>query len=673
MAFIADNDFLVLEKASGRVKRVVNGAVQSTVLDLPVNNASERGLLGIALHPGFATNGLVYLYWTESSTGADSSNLADVPLLGNRVDRYAWDGAKLTFDSNLIKLRAYQADANQPLRGNHNGGVIRFGPDDKLYVIIGDNGRRGLLQNVTSGAPVPDDQFGGPEPDNAHLTGVVLRLNPDGSAPPDNPFFNATTSFTGEAAANVKKVFAYGVRNSFGMAFDPLSTNLWTEENGDDAFDEINRVVPGMNGGWVQVIGPSSRIQQYKQIETTYGAQNLQQVRWSPTLIADTPEQALSRLFSIPGSKYTEPEFSWKYAVAPSPVGFVRGRGLGAQYEGDLLVGASRTFLAGGYLFRFRLTADRQHFTFGDTRLNDFVADNLDKFDIAESESLLIGRDFGITTDIETGPNGNVFVVSNTNNAVYEISAKPPTLFVATLNGAQEVPAVSTNATGTATILLSPDEKSARVSLTFSNLSSAQVAAHIHGPAPAGTNANVLFPLPQGSFSDFLINLSPAQAQDLKNGLYYVNVHSQNFSGGEIRGQFQASQSAGSLQFAASAFSVSEGGGSATITVTRYGNTSGAATIDYATGDATAAGRTDYTTSTGTLRFAAGETSKSFTVPVTDDAYLESAETVKLTLGNPTGGAFLGSPSTAVLTITDNDATQPTSNPLDNSDARFFV
>ena len=71
-------------------------------------------------------NGFVYLYWTESSTGLDSTTTAEVPVLGNRVDRYIWNGSSLIFDRNLIKLRAYQADANQSPRGNHNGGVLRF-------------------------------------------------------------------------------------------------------------------------------------------------------------------------------------------------------------------------------------------------------------------------------------------------------------------------------------------------------------------------------------------------------------------------------------------------------------------------------------------------------------------------------------------------------------------
>ena len=302
MAFIGPNDFLVLEKATGKVKRILNGALQGTALDLAVNNASERGLLGIALHPQFAQNGLVYLYWTESSTGSDTANIDQIPLLGNRVDRFVWNGSTLSFDRNLIKLRSLQQDAGQASRGNHNGGVLRVGPDGKVYLVIGDNGRRGFLQNLASGGPVPDDQFGGPEPDDAHLTGVILRLNDDGSTPLDNPFFNALTNLTGEAAANIKKVFAYGVRNSFGMDFDPLSGALWVQENGDDAFDEINRVVPGFNGGWIQAMGPINRIDEFKSIESTYAAGNLQQLRWPPSNIATTPQQALVRMFMLPGA-----------------------------------------------------------------------------------------------------------------------------------------------------------------------------------------------------------------------------------------------------------------------------------------------------------------------------------------------------------------------------------
>jgi len=655
MAFIGPNDFLVLEKATGKVQRIVNGALQSTPLDLAVNNASERGLLGIVLHPNFSQNGFVYLYWTESSTGVDTANIDQVPLLGNRVDRYHWNGSTLTFDRNLIKLRALQQDAGQPSRGNHNGGVVRFGPDGKLYLVIGDNGRRGFLQNIKSGGPVPDDQFGGPEPDNAHTTGVILRLNDDGSTPADNPFFNAATNLTGEAAINVKKVFAYGIRNSFGMDFDPLSGALWTQENGDDAFDEINRVSPGFNGGWIEAMGPVSRVDEFKSIEMTYGAGNLQQLRWPPSNIGATAQEALAKLYMLPGAQYFDPEFSWKYALAPSPIGFVRGRGLGPQFEGDLFVGASRTTLLNGFLFRFKLTPDRQHFSFTDPRLADRVADNVDKFDLTESESLLIGKDFGVTTDIQTGPNGNLFVVSLSNGAVYEIKSKLSLLFTATLTGSQETPPNNSTATGRATLLLSPDDKTARVSLTFAGLSSGQTDAHIHGPATPGVSAPAIFPLPLGQVSDFAIALTSSQVQDLKNGLFYINVHSSNFPTGEIRGQFGLSSSLSSIQFNATNYIVNEGGGGANITVTRSGNTSNAVTINYATNNGTAVAPADYINTSGSLQFAPGETVKQFVVPIVDDAAVERTETINLVLSGPGTGALEGSPFTSTISILDND------------------
>ena len=454
MAFIGRRDILVLEKASGKVQRVINGVLQSApVLDLAVNSGSERGLLGIALHPGFPRNPGVYLYWTEStatSNGApiDTDDLASTPLLGNRVDRFIWNGSRLTFDRTLIRLHAFQADAGQPLRGNHNGGIIRFerahghdhdggnndresgrGEDDdehkaRLFIIIGDNGRRGQTQNLADGPfgpGTPDDQFGGPAPDNAHLTGVVLRLNDDGTIPHDNPFFRIGRRIGGEVGTNIQKIFAYGIRNSFGMAVDPRTGDLWNQENGDDSFDELNRITPGQNNGWVQLMGPVSRVAQFKAIETSAAFFGLQQIRWPPTEVADTPDEALARLVMIPGAHYRDPLFAWKFALAPAAIGFLDSRALGAQYDGDLFVGAARTNLDDGYLMRFKLAGNRRSFEFSDKRLGDRVADNTAKFDATESESLRFGSGFGVGTDIQTGPNGNLFVVSLSNGAIYEI------------------------------------------------------------------------------------------------------------------------------------------------------------------------------------------------------------------------------------------------------------
>jgi aldose sugar dehydrogenase len=474
VAFLGPDDMLVIEKNTGKVIRVTDGQIADTVLDLSVNFASERGLLGIALHPDFPADPGVYLYWSCRSVAAldadpfipeeqrcsddhltdlaDTDDLLQVPLIGNRVDRFTWDGSQLIYDHNLEMLRSFQNDGGptpagqgdsadgphgaQPPRANHDGGVIAFGPDGKLYVIVGDLGRRGALQNLPCGPTAvtcpgtvtPDDQFGGPEPDDAHLSGVILRLNDDGSTPTDNPFFSHGASIGGEIGENLQRTFAYGIRNSFGMAFDPVSGSLWQQENGEDAFDEINRVTAGENSGWIQVAGPASRVAEYRQIETTSlhheDFPNLQQFRWGPERIATTPDDALSRLFQLPGSHYSDPEFSWKFVLAPAAIGFQDGRGLGPQYAGDLFVGFSTLDTLGGPLFRFNLTGNRHKVGVDDPLLADRVADNLTFHDMTESETLVFGTDFGIVTDIETGPNGSLFVVSLDHGAVYEIARR---------------------------------------------------------------------------------------------------------------------------------------------------------------------------------------------------------------------------------------------------------
>jgi len=228
-------------------------------------------------------------------------------------------------------------------------------------------------------------------------------------------------------------------------------------------------------------------------------------------------------------------------------------------------------------------------------------------------------------------------------------------LFTATLTGSQETPPHNSTATGRATLLLSPDEKTARVSLTFAGLSSGQTDAHIHGPAAAGVSAPAIFPLPLGQVSDFAITLTAAQVQDLKNGLLYVNVHSSNFPTGEIRGQFGLSTSLSSIQFNATSYVVNEGGGSVNVIVTRSGDTSNAVTINYTTSNGSAVAPTDYTSASGSLQFAPGETVKQFVVPIVDDASVEHSETVNLILSGPGTGALEGSPFTSTISILDND------------------
>jgi aldose sugar dehydrogenase len=461
IAFLGRRDLLVLEKNTGQVRRILNGnLLPEPVLDLAVNNASERGLLGIALHPNFPRDRGVYLFWScrapapsidpfvpeqrrcdqSQMFGEDTDDLLAAPLLGNRVDRFEWRGSRLRFDKHLITLRSFQNDGapeppgqndqDQPPRANHDGGVILFGKDKKLYVLFGDTGRRGQLQNLPSGPTetglgpvVPDDQFGGPEPDDAHMSGVILRLNDDGTTPRDNPFVDVGARIGGEVGRNIQRIFVYGIRNSFGMAVDPRSGRLWYQENGEDAYDEINRAEAGMNSGWIQIAGPAARVPDFKLIETTSlfneDFPNLQQFRWGPERIADSREEALDRLFSLPDSRYVDPQFSWRHVVAPAGIGF-GGHRLGSDFRG-LFVGLSVPEPEGGPLFHFPLTRSRRNLRLDDPRLDDRVADNVTFRDLTESESFLIGRNFGVVTDIEISPRGTVYVVSLDQGAIYEI------------------------------------------------------------------------------------------------------------------------------------------------------------------------------------------------------------------------------------------------------------
>src|SRR5262249_17587438 len=209
------------------------------------------------------------------------------------------------------------------------------------------------------------------------------------------------------------------IRNGFGVAFDLATGQLWETQNGDDSGTEINRIDAGSNGGWVQIMGRLDHISDFKAIETSPQYFGLQQIRWPPTLIADSPEEALDRLFMLPGAHYLDPLLTWKFEIAPAGFGFIGGTGLGPESEGEMIVGGARDFLFDGHLFRLKPTPDRMDLDLSD--VGDRVIEAADKWDIHGSESLLFGKGFGVTTDILTGPDGSLFVVSLSKGAVYQI------------------------------------------------------------------------------------------------------------------------------------------------------------------------------------------------------------------------------------------------------------
>ena len=417
MAFIGPDDAFVIEKSTGLVQHIADGQLAEPALDLAVNFFDERGLLGIALHPRFADNGYVYMYWTSSGEGEGADGLLGpdtdaekaLPELGNRVDRFVWDGSTLTFDAPIIALRSntLETDTSGRIRGNHDAGPLVFGADGKLYVINGDQNLRGQLQNVPDGLA----------PKDADLTGVILRLNDDGTTPTDNPFAGAASPEAGEVGENIARIWAYGIRNSFGLAIHPTTGALWQTENGDDSWDEVNVFPAGSNSGWIQVIGPPERLDEYKAIEVA-SEDGLDNPDFPPDQLAGSDDEARSRLFEIAGSTYVPPVFAWKYPVAVTSIAFVTGDDLGASSSNTAWLG---TVLTDG-LYRYPLRADGSGFDFGDDAgLGDFVDDNTAKGDLGESADYMVGTGFGVVTHIVTGPDGLLYVVSLTGGAVYRI------------------------------------------------------------------------------------------------------------------------------------------------------------------------------------------------------------------------------------------------------------
>ncbi len=346
MAFIGANDLLVLEK-TGNVMRVLDGVLQpEPVLDLAVDNEGEHGLLGIALHPDFENNHFVYLFYSESPATPNDAT-------ANKIYKYTWQGGALV---NPVLILSQPYDST-----DHVSGILLFGPDGKLYVVLGDQNHNGQLQNFPNGAP--DD------------TSVILRLNDDGSTPPDNPF-----AAQGGALA---RYYAYGIRNSFGIAFDPLTGNLWDTENGVREYDEVNLVLPGFNSGWESIMGPDSR--------------NL--------------HNAGTDLFAIPGSHYADPKFSWKATVAPTAIAFLDSTALGAQYRNDVFVGSFNS----GALYRFEPNAARDGFLLSG-KLADAVGDKDN-----ELAPVIFGNGFASVTDVKVGPDGLLYILDFLGGTIYRI------------------------------------------------------------------------------------------------------------------------------------------------------------------------------------------------------------------------------------------------------------
>jgi glucose/arabinose dehydrogenase len=369
MAFLDDKNLLVLEKG-GDVHLVSNGVLrEQPILKVLVNAEGERGLLGIAISNGTSGSNAsdavtnVFLYYTQADP------------LRNRVYKYQWNGQSLINPTLILDLPATPGP-------EHNGGKIIIGPDGYLYAVIGDKDHDGQLQNFANG-PSPDD------------TGVIFRVNPeDGSAASGNPFANSGNK-------SLSRYYAYGIRNSFGMDFDPLTNNLWDTENGAGSLDEINLVRPGFNSGWERVMGGPSSL-------------------WgSGGAIED-------ELVNFPGSNYSDPVLSWRGTVGPTDLEFFTSSKLGDKYTNNIFVGDINR----GNLYFLEVNQSRDGINFNSQQgsgLSDHIVDSKVVKGTAyiiedELSAITFGSGFAGITDIETGPDGSLYVLSFGEGTVYKIS-----------------------------------------------------------------------------------------------------------------------------------------------------------------------------------------------------------------------------------------------------------
>jgi aldose sugar dehydrogenase len=366
MAFLGPNDILVTEKETGKVMHVIDGQIQDTpVLDVAVANSIERGLLGIALAKQPDGKIYVFLSYTESGNEADGSDFEDdVDPSGNRLYRYEYVDGQLKNPTLLLDLPAIPDNG----RGEHNGGKIRIGPDNNVYYVIGEvGGHRTQAQNNENG----------PEPNGL---GGVLRVTQDGD------IVKSDIIFGDESPLNL--YYSMGIRNSFGMDFDPVTGNIWDTENGPDTGDEINLVYPGFNSGWSLIQGFS------KDDLLGTGA---------------TPDN----LVYFGKGSYAEPKLSWITTIGITALKFLNSDKLGKQYQNNMFVGD----INNGLLYRFMLNEARDDLSFdsGYVENTSLLADR-EVNDPKENQPIVFGQGFGGISDIEVGPDGYLYILSYTGS-----------------------------------------------------------------------------------------------------------------------------------------------------------------------------------------------------------------------------------------------------------------
>ncbi|MFL6591019.1 MAG: PQQ-dependent sugar dehydrogenase [Chthoniobacterales bacterium] len=220
MAFAPDGRLFVCLQG-GQLRVIKNGTLLAApFVSISVNSSGERGLLGVAFDPNFNSNQFVYVYYTTSAAP-----------IHNRISRFTASGDVAAAGSELVLMDL----DNLSTATNHNGGAIHFGPDGKLYAAVGENANSANSQTLSN------------------RLGKILRINPDGTIPTDNPFFSTA------AGAN-RSIWALGLRNPFTFGFQPGSGRMFINDVGESTWEEINDGIAASNYGWPTCEGTCSNM-----------------------------------------------------------------------------------------------------------------------------------------------------------------------------------------------------------------------------------------------------------------------------------------------------------------------------------------------------------------------------------------------------------------------------
>ena len=401
MAFLDQDDILVIEKDTGIVRRILNGTMlQKPLLDVNVATQGHRGMLGIAvsnipsssLDRGISSNNnatqtsntnitkYVFLYYTAATTVDGEDITEGKQPLGNVVYRYEFANDKLVNPKLLLSLPASPGPIG-------NGGKILVGPDDNnVYVTIGGigiNGHQTKAQNIQNGK----------DPDG---TSGILVITQDGKEAIKGG------SILGSNKDPINKYYAYGMWNSFGIDFDPVTGKLWDTENGVVFGDEINLVEPGFNSGWNKIDGIWLRGYAINETESHLA-----------------PKQTDNILVDFDGKgKYSLPEFTWFDDVGPTAIKFLSSDKLGKQYENDMFVGD----IINGNLYHFELNKQRTELLLSS---NGPLADKVvSSYDNKKLDEIIFGKGFGGITDMRIGPkDGYLYILTfdKTQGTIYRI------------------------------------------------------------------------------------------------------------------------------------------------------------------------------------------------------------------------------------------------------------